>query len=197
MKMQNPLPLLAMAVLIGVSHTAGAADGTVQYDDGNPTTDFGGGAIVGNRFNTNTGVPVLLSGTVDTIQAVVVPGAVGTNAQAVIHLYGAQTAGGGATGLFSTTVTGLTGAQATVTVTPNIQYTGSSFLVLLDDDASGYIPSFGTGTNLGQGHHGLVGYTGGQYPDIASTFNFGNTLTGLIRASGNFLPVELLDFSVE
>ena len=75
----------------------------------------------------------------------------------------------------------------TYTVTYNgigANYTGSSFFVLFGDFASVYVPAFGTGTNNMQGHHGVVGYTGGMGPDITSTFDFGGTLNSLIRATG-------------
>jgi len=79
----------------------------------------------------------------------------------------------------------------------NVNYTGNSFFVLFGDFASSYVPAFGTGTVNSQGHHGMVGYTGGMGPNITSTFDFGGTLNGLVRASGNILPVELIEYDVE
>lgn len=174
------------------------AAGTIQYDANNPSTSFGGGAIIGNRFNTHTGgVQVTASGTVDTVVAVVVPGPANTTNSAGFVLLGPQTGGGGAFAIFST-FTGATGTVDTITF-PGIGagYTGSSFFVLFGDFANSYIPAFSTGTANGQGHHGVVGYTGGMGPNITSTFDFGGTRNGLVRVTGNVLPVELLSFDVE
>ncbi len=173
------------------------AVGAIQYDDGLPTIGFGGGAIVGNRFNTHTGNPLTASGTVSTVQALLVPGPANTTSSAGFVLLGPQTGGGGATALFST-FTGATGVVDTVSWTGmGVTYTGSSFFVLFGDFASVYIPVFGTGTNNGQGHHGVVGYTGGMGPNITSTFDFGGALNSVIRARGNILPVELISFDIE
>ena len=74
----------------------------------------------------------------------------------------------------------------------------NSFFVLMGDRANEYIPVLGTGSNEGQGHHGVVGYSGGMLPNITNTFNFGNALNTFVRASGNLvLPVELMSFDVE
>lgn len=174
------------------------AVGTIQYDDNIITNSFGGGAIIGNRFNTNTGVPVLASGTVDTIQAVVVQGPANNTSSAGFVLLGPQTGMGGAFAIFSTFTAGLTATTETITFTGiGANYTGSSFFALFGDFASVYVPAFGSGTNLGQGHHGVVGYTGGMGPNITSTFDFGGALNGLVRAGGNILPVELMEFEVQ
>lgn len=182
------------------SARAGSRDmGTITYDDGVGSTSFGGGALVGNRFDTNTGVPVVASGTVDTVMAVLQAGtAAAATDTAFFAVYGQQTAGGGATAIFDTVLTGLTGATATVTFTGiGANYPGDSFFVLFDDANTGYVPTFGQGTTNGQGYHGLVGYTGGQSPDFTGTFNLGNVYNSLIRATGNILPVELMEFGVE
>lgn len=176
----------------------GRAVGTIQYDDGVSTISFGGGAIIGNRFDTHTGgVNLTASGTVDTVVAVVVQGPAFTTTSAGFVLEGPQTVGGGAMAIFSTFTGGISGATDTVTFSGLGQnYTGSSFFVLFGDFASVYVPAFGTGTNNGQGFHGVVGYTGGMGPNITSTFDFGGTLNSLVRASGNILPVELMDYGV-
>lgn len=174
------------------------AVGTITYDDGAGSTTFGGGAIIGNRFNTHTGVPVLASGTVDTIVAVVAQGPAFTTSSAGFVIEGPQTTGGGAMAIFSSFTSGITGATDTVTFTGiGATYPGSSFFVLFGDFASVYVPVFDSGTVNGQGHHGVVGYTGGMGPNITSTFDFGGTLNALVRASGNILPVELIDYGVE
>ncbi|MCA1779058.1 MAG: hypothetical protein LC637_06670, partial [Xanthomonadaceae bacterium] len=177
---------------------ANRAVGTITYDDGVSTTTFGGGAIIGNRFDTHTGVPVLASGTISQVQAVVVQGPAFTSSSAGFVIEGPQTAGGGAMAVFSTFTTGLTGTTNTVTFSGlGVNYPGSSFFVLFGDFANVYVPAFGTGTTNGQGHHGVVGYTGGMGPNITSTFDFGQTLNSLVRASGNILPVELIEYGVE
>lgn len=173
------------------------AIGTITYDDGVNTTTFGGGAIIGNRFDTHTGVPVLASGTVSAVQAVVVQGPAFTSSSAGFVLLGPQTTGGGAMALFSS-FTSATGVTDTVDFTGlNVNYPGNSFFVLFGDFANSYVPAFGGGTVNGQGHHGVVGYTGGMGPNITSTFDFGGTLNSLVRASGNILPVELIEYDVE
>lgn len=171
--------------------------GTIQYDSGAFTTSFGGGAIVGNRFNTHTGAPVGVNGMVTQVQAVVIPGATNTTSSAGFVLLGPQTTGGGANAVFST-FTGATGSTDTVTFSGlGANYTGSSFFVLFGDFANSYIPVFGTQSANGQGHHGVVGYTGGMGPNITGTFDFGQTLNSFVRASGNILPVELMSFDID
>lgn len=168
------------------------AVGTIQYDDNVGNTTFGGGAIIGNRFDTYQGDPVLASGSVTNVQAVVVQGPAFTTSSAGFVLLGPQTVGGGAFAIFSS-FTGATGVTDTVEFTGiGANYTGSSFFVLFGDFANSYVPAFGTGTNLGQGHHGVVGYTGGMGPNITGTFDFGGALNALVRTSGNILPVELM-----
>lgn len=172
------------------------AVGSIVYDDGVITNSFGGGAIIGNRFDTAEGNPVLDPGTITEVVAVVVQGPAFTTSSAGFVIEGPQTVGGGAMAIFST-FTGATGTTDTVTFAGlGVSYS-SSFFVLFGDFDNSYIPAFGTGTNLGQGHHGVVGYTGGMGPNITSTFDFGGTLNGLVRATGNVLPVELMSFDVE
>ena len=173
------------------------AVGSIVYDDGTPTISFGGGSIIGNRFDTHNGNPVMVSGTVETVVGVVVQGGGFTTSSAGFVLLGPQTGGGGAFALFSS-FTGATGTTDTVTFAGlGVGYTGSSFFVLFGDFANSYVPAFGTGTNNGQGHHGVVGYTGGMGPNITGTFDFGGTLNGLVRVTGNVVPVELMSFDVE
>ena len=174
-----------------------AVVGTIQYDSGFPTIGFGGGALVGNRFNTHTGIPVLASGTVDTVQALVVPGPANTTSSAGFVIEGPETTMGGALAVFSTfgTATGVIDSMTFAGLSAN--YTGSSFFVLFGDFASVYIPVFGTGTTKAQGRHGVVGYTGGMGPNITGTFDFGGALNSYVRATGNIVPVELMNFSVE
>ena len=180
------------------NRNGGKAVGTIAYDDNVTTSTFGGGAIIGNRFNTHTGIPVFASGQVNTVQAVVAQGSGFTTSSAGFVVLGPQTTGGGAMAIFSTFTGAATGTSDTVTFTGfAASYTGSSFFVLFGDFASGYVPAFGTGSTNGQGHHGVVGYTGGMGPNITGTFDFGGALNGLVRATGNIVPVELMQFSVD
>lgn len=167
-----------------------AVSGVIQYDSGPFTISFGGGAIIGNRFNTAVGKP-FQAGTVTGVQAVVVPGPANSSSSAGFVLLGPQTGGGGALAVFSTFTTA---AGATDTVDFNgiaANFTGSYF-VLFGDFASSYVPVFGTGTTQAQGRHGMVGYTGGMGPNITSTFDFGGQFNAFIRSSANIVPVELL-----
>jgi|GEM_PF-2091507 len=172
--------------------------GSITYDDGAFTASFGGGAIIGNRFDSANGDPLLASGTISSVVGVMVPGPANTTSSAGFVIEGPQTGGGGAMALFSTFTNGLTGTQETVVFSGlGVNYPGSSFFVLFGDFASVYVPAFGTGTTQGQGHHGVVGYTGGMGPNITGTFNFGDALNALIRVTGNVLPVELMSFEVD
>lgn len=174
------------------------AIGTITYDSGTFSSSFGGGAIIGNRFNTHTGIPVIANGTVSTVQAVLVPGPAFTAGSAGIVVLGPQTGAGGAQAIFTASTIGLTAATETVTFSGiGANYVGSEFFVLVGDFASNYVPVFGTGTTLGQGHHGVVGYTGGMGPDITSTFDFGGALNGFVRTTGNLVPVELMSFDID
>lgn len=177
------------------------AAGSIVYDSGVFTTSFGGGAIIGNRFDTALGQPILPNGTVETVSAVVVPGPAHNSDVAGYVILGPLDAGGGAVALDSGQTSGLTAATETVAFTNlGVQYVGNSFLVLFRDFANEYVPAFGNGTNNGQGFHGIVGYTGGQGPNITGNFDFGNALNGLVRASGNIvnpIPVELMKFEVK
>lgn len=177
--------------------TPSGSVGTIKYDQGAFSTSFGGGALVGNRFDTHTGIPVVASATVSTVEAVVVPGSANTTSSAGFVLLGPQTVGGGANAIFSS-FTGASGATDTISF-PGIaaNYAGASFFVLFGDFASSYVPVFGSGTTNGQGHHGVVGYTGGSGPNITGTFDFGGALNAFVRAGGNVLPVELMNWTVD
>lgn len=171
------------------------AVGTIAYDRDFPTIGFGGGEWVGNRFNTHTGVNVWANGTVNTVQAVVVPGPAKTNNTAGIMILGPQTGGGGATAL-ATVFSPVSGVIDSIQFTGlSVNYTGSEFFVLLWDAANSYIPVLGNGTTLGQGHHGVVGYAGGA--GVNGTFNLGGGMNAFVRATGNIVPVELMNFDVQ
>lgn len=180
--------------------TTKATLGTIAYDSGLPTTAFAPGSpsLLGNRFNTHTGIPVCNPGTVSTVQALVVPGpGAGTMASAGFVLLGPQTGGGGAMALFSTfgPATGLIDSYTTAGI--GVTYTGSEFFVLFGAFSSSFVPAFGPGTTLGQGHHGVIGNTGMMGPNITTTTAFGTPLNGFIRTTGVIVPVELMTFEVD
>ena len=185
---------------------AKATLGTVTYDSGLPSTAFAPGSpfLLGNRFNTHTGLPVCNPGTVSTIQALVVPGpgaitmttTMGANASAGYVLLGPQTTMGGAAQISSTfrPATGL--IDSLVFPALGAMYTGSEFFVLFGAFSSSYVPAFGPGTTLGQGHHGVIGNTGMMGPNITTTTPFATPINGFIRATGVIVPVELMTFDV-
>lgn len=178
--------------------TKAGSPGTIRYDEGTPSISFGGGAIIGNRFDTAVGNPIATSGTISTVVGVVVQGPAFTSSSVGFVIEGPQTAGGGANAIFSSWTNAVSGVVDAVTFSGlGVNYTGSSFMVLFGDWAQSYVPAFSSGSTQSQGHHGIVGYTGGTGPNITSTFDFGNTLNALIRVTGNVLPVELMSFEVE
>ncbi len=178
------------------------AVGTIAYDSGFASVGFGdndaapSNRLRGNQFDTHTGIPVLASGTVSTVVAQVVPGPANTTNSAGFVLNGAQTVGGNFLALFST-FNPVTGVIDTVTFSGmSANYTGSSYYVLFGDFSVSYIPVFGTGTTLGQGHHAVAGTTGGMGPTM-TTINPMTGLNAFVRSSGNIVPVELMQFDVE
>ncbi len=176
------------------------AVGTIAYDSGFPERAFGGGQMVGNRFNTHTGIPVLASGTISTVAAQVVRGQAFTTSSVGFAIYGPQspnTSDGDAAAIFSSFGTASGVIDSVMFTGLGVSYTGSTYFVLFGDFAQSYIPVVGTGTTKGQGHHGLVGYTGGSPANVTRTFNFGNIYNTFVRSSGNIVPVELMQFGVE
>ena len=179
------------------------AVGTIAYDTGPFSVSLAGNSLVGNRFDTHTGNPVVVSGSVSWVQAVVVRGPgtgmrkVALSDSAGFVMLGPQTTMGGAPFLFSS-FTLVSGMTVTVTFTGlGVNYTGSSFFVLFGDFSSSYVPVLGTGTTLGQGHHGVVGYTGGATTSVVGTSTLGGTLNAFVRAAGNIVPVELMSFEID
>ena len=179
--------------------TTKAAVGTITYDSGLPNTAFSPGSpsLLGNRFNTHTGIPVCNPGTVSTVQALVVPGPANTTSSAGFVLLGPQTSMGGAIAIDSTfgPATGLIDSVTFAGL--GATYTGSEFFVLFGAFSSVYVPVFGPGTTLGQGHHAIIGNTGGMGPSITATTPFATALNGFIRATGVIVPVELMTFEVD
>lgn len=184
----------------GSESISSAINGTIVYDNDFPTFAIGNSNLVGNRFDTfSSGFPICNPGTISTIRALVVPGAANTTSSAGFVIHGPQTSMGGAQAIFSTfgVATGVIDSVSFAGL--GRTYTGSSFFVLFGDFASVYIPAFGPGTTKGQGHHAVVGYTGGMGPNITSTTPIAG-MNGFIRASGVILtdtPVELMKFEVE
>ncbi len=174
------------------------AVGSIVYDNGFPNAAFAADGYAGNHFNTHTGIPVFANGSVTSVQALVIPGPILSSSNASFIIAGPQTTMGNAPILF-TGFTSVTGLINTVTFPGlSVNYTGSSFFVLFGDFASSYIPVFGPGTTMGQGHHAVAGTTGGMR-GTSTVFNI-SPLTGLnsfIRASGDIVPVELMKFEVE
>ncbi len=175
------------------------AVGTISYDSGFASTAFGdGNSLPGNRFDTHTGIPVFTSGTVATVVAQVVRGPANTTSSAGFVLIG-ETVGADPApfkAIFSTFGVA-TGVIDTVSFAGiNATYTGNNFTVLFGDFASVYVPVFGTGTTLAQGHHGVDGFTGGMGPNMTSITPLPG-LNAFIRASGDIVPVELMNFEVE
>lgn len=178
------------------SSNLGPTLGTIQYDSGAITTSFNIGAIVGNRFSTHTGAPVLNPGTVTEVQAVVVQGSAFTTSSAGFVILGPQTSMGGAFAIDSTFTAADGGTTDTVTFTGLAATYTQSFYVLFGDFNNSYVPAFGPGTVNGQGHHGVIGITGGMGPNITAT-SAQSTLNAFVRATGQVLPVELMSFDVD
>jgi len=168
------------------------AVGAIAYDDGvvnatPSTTSF----CYGNQFNTFSGAnPVMASGTVATL-AFFAMTAAGTD-NVFVSVYG-PVAGTAAPFLDSSSVPLNNGPGAINThvyATP-IAYTGSSFLAGVWYVAGDTV-GMGTGTVLGQGHHGMM------INDIVGTgFAPLTTLNAMVAAAGDILPVELMTFTVQ
>jgi hypothetical protein len=179
--------------------------GSIAYDRGFPAVGFGSDGLIGNRFNTHTGVPVLNPGTIATVRAVVVPGSTGggttrgvTGVQSAgFVVFGQQTSMGGAPALFSTFAPA-SGVIDTVSFTGlSVAYTGSSFFVMFGDFTPSYIPVFGTETTMGQGHHAAFVPSTGTGRGTVTAISDLPGFNGLIRTTGNIVPVELMKFDVE
>lgn len=146
------------------------APGTIRYGGGVVALNFGGDSRVGNRFDIHPdGVDVTASGTVDTIVAVVVPGP-------------ALTTGSADSTTDTVTFIGIGASD-----------TGNSVSVLFGEFASSYLRAMGSVTTNMQGHHRILGSTGGMGPTITGTFDSCASLNDLIRTTGNILPVERVD----
>jgi hypothetical protein len=170
------------------------AIGTVAYDTGvghSSRDDWG--SVVGNRFNTGFGNPHTIS--VVTFQMN------GTFATTPVRVYGAPV-GTVAPVLAGTTFAGLPQGVLVTWNLPDIAGHVGTFLGGVEQSGSfSTIDSTFTGVDVdinngGQGFHGMNINLGG------SGFNPAATVTGvpfntIFRATGNNLPVELMNFDVQ
>jgi hypothetical protein len=168
--------------------------GTVQYDNGighSSRDDWG--SVVGNNFNTGFGNPHTIS--VVTFQLN------GTFATTPVRVFGAPV-GTVAPVLAGTTFAGLPQGVLVTWNLPDIVGHNGQFLGGIEQSGSfSTIDSTFTGVDVditpgAQGFHGMNINIGG------SGFNPAATVTGvpfntIFRATGNNLPVELMNFDVQ
>lgn len=170
--------------------------GTVQYDNNVPHVfrdDWGG--VVGNNFNTGFGNPHTIS--VVTFQMN------GTFAFTPVRVYGAPV-GTVAPVLAGTTFAGLPqGVPVTWDINPNIAGHNGQFLGGIQQSGSfSTIDSTFTGIDVditpgAFGFHGMNINIGGSGFNPAATVAPGNPFNTIFRATGNNLPVELMNFDVQ
>lgn len=166
------------------------APGTITYDDGTYHSAPGVSSnCYGNQFNTWSGNPVMASGSVTALDFFMAS----VSGNVFLSVYG-PVSGTTAPQLTSVSVPPTAGAMAWNhhTFTSPLAYTGSSFLAgvwYYVGDAVG----LATGTVGGQGHHGMLindGTTGTGFAPLS-------TVNAMVRASGNVLPVELMNFTIQ
>lgn len=168
------------------------AMGTIYYDDG-VQTHFPGvtSYTFGNQFNTFGGTnPVMVSGSVTAMSFFMVAGA-GTD-NVFVSVFG-PVSGTAASVLTSASVPLNNGSNAwnTHTFTAPVNYVGASFLAGIWYVAGDTV-GLASGTTGGQGYHGM------WINDIAGTqFALLSSLNGMVGASGDVLPVELMTFTIE
>jgi len=169
--------------------------GTVQYDTGvvhgfRDNTN----AVAGNRFNTGFGNPHTIS--VVTFQQV------GTFGFTPIRVYGAP-AGTVAPVLAGTTFGGLPIGSPVTWNLPDIAGHNGTFLA--GESQSGSSDTISTTfvaiavdvNNGGQGFHGMnINLSGSGFNPNATVFP-GQPYNAFMRATGNNLPVELMNFDVQ
>ena len=168
----------------------GRAMGTITYDDGVATAAPAIGSLCyGNQFNTWSGNPAMASGSVTAVDFYI---ATVSGTAAFVSVLGGPGGGTTAPVLTSVNVTGVvSGAWNTVVFGSPLAYTGSSFLAGVWY-GGGDVPALGSGSVAGQGFHGMA------INDIVGTgFATLPGLNGLVRASGDVLPVELMTFTVQ
>lgn len=169
--------------------------GTVQYDNGvnhNFRDDWGG--VVGNNFNTGFGNPHTIS--VVTFQLN------GTFAFTPVRVYGAPV-GTVAPLLAGTTFAGLPQGVLVTWDLPNIVGHNGQFLGGIQQSGSfSTIDSTFTGVDVDitpgpQGFHGMnINFSGSGF-NPAATVAPGVPFNTIFRATGENLPVELMNFDVQ
>ena len=169
--------------------------GTVQYDTHTVHTNRDNwGSVAGNNFNTGFGNPHTIS--VVTFQQV------GTFGFTPIRVYGAPV-GTVAPLLASTTFAGLPIGTLVTWDLPNI--VGHSGQFLVGEEQSGSSNTISTTfvaiavdvNNGGQGFHGMnINFSGSGFNPNATVFP-GLPYNAIMRATGENLPVELMNFDVQ
>lgn len=170
------------------------AFGTVQYDDGEVDgISFVFSYTIGNQFNTVNGA-ALIPNTVSTVTFYL---ASLTGTSAWVSFYGPVN-GTTAPVLLSTPVGGLGLGFNTVGFSPAVDVSGGSSF--LGGIWNLYSPFFGTGDGVGlddstvngQGYHGIA------INDIFGTdfYTLGSN-NAIFRATGDIVPVELMDFETK
>jgi len=169
--------------------------GTVQYDNGVGHVfrdDWGG--VVGNNFNSGFGNPHTIS--VVTFQMN------GTFATTPVRVYGAPV-GTAAPVLAGTTFAGLPMGVPVTWNLPDIVGHNGQFLGGVKQSGSfSTIDSTFTGVDVDitagpLGFHGMNINLGGSGFNPAATVAPGNSFNTIFRATGNNLPVELMNFDVQ
>ena len=168
------------------------AMGTIYYDDGVQTHFPGVSSFCyGNQFDTFGGAnPVMVSGSVTAMSFFMVAGA-GTD-NVFVSVFG-PVSGTAASVLTSASIPLTAGSNAWnnhVFATP-VNYPGSSFLAGIWYIAGDTV-GLASGTTGGQGYHGM------WINDVVGTqFALLSTINGMVGASGDVLPVELMTFTVQ
>jgi hypothetical protein len=173
----------------------GPKPGTVQYDTGTPhTLRDNWGSVVGNNFNTGFGSPHTISVVTFMMN--------GTFAFTPVRMYGAPV-GTVAPVLASTTFSGLPCCHVLVTWDlPNITGHSGPFLAGVEQSGSfSTINSTFVGVDVdvnngGQGFHAMNINLGGSGFNPAATVA-GAPFNTIFRATGMFVPVELMNFDVQ
>ncbi|MEZ5332717.1 MAG: hypothetical protein R2991_11825 [Thermoanaerobaculia bacterium] len=168
--------------------------GTIIYDNGIVTAlPAASSNCFGNQFNTANGNAVMAAGSVTAMSYFLTSGS-GTD-NVFVSVFGSVDGGGNASVLTSVSVplNNGPGAFNTHTFAAPINYPGASFLAGVWY-VSGDVVGLGSGTNNGQGFHGML------INDIVGTgFTPLPGLNALVGASGDVLgvPVELQSVTID
>jgi len=166
------------------------AMGTITYDDGTYNSAPGVTSYCyGNQFNTWSGNPVMANGVVTALDFFMVQ----ASGNVYLSVYGPVS---------GTTAPQLTSVSVPLTAGPGqwnhhtfaspLSYVGSSFLAGVWYIAGEYV-GLNTGTVAGQGHHGMWINDGNPGSGFATL----SGVNGMVRASGDVLPVELMNFTIQ